>query len=379
MGQPPTPNKFKAGLEGIVAAQSEICNIDGEKGILVYAGYDIHDLADHATFEEVIFLLWNLRLPNQKELKALKKDLEDNCEAPKEILEFIKKIAKKSKAMDVLRTAVSYLSYYDSEMEDASREANERKALRIVAQFPSLVAAYHRFRQGKKYVPHKPGMSYAERFVYQLNGEKPLEEAAKAMDLVLVLHAEHSFNASTFAGRVAAGTLTDIYSAVTAAIAALKGPLHGGANEVVFKMLEEIGSVANVRRYVEDKLSRKEKIFGFGHRVYKTLDPRATHLMQMSERLGRAHNDLRWFEISREIHKVVKELKNIEANVDFYSASVYHLLGVPGDLFTSIFAISRSSGWTAHILEQYRNNRLIRPEAEYIGQQNLKYIPIEKR
>ncbi|MDO8461576.1 MAG: citrate/2-methylcitrate synthase [Deltaproteobacteria bacterium] len=379
---PPKPAEnpnVKVGLEGVIAATSQICAIDGEKGELVYAGYNIHDLAENSTFEEVLFLLWHLRLPTKRELEKLVHDLEENSEIPHEIMSFLEKIAPRLSAMGMLRTFVSMLAHFDPEAGERSPAANENKALRIVAKIPTLIGAFDRFRKGDRLVVPPKGLNLATRFLHQLFGKEPLPEASKAMDVALVLHAEHSFNASTFAARVAAGTLTDIYSATTAAIATLKGPLHGGANEEVIKMLRQIGSVDRVRGFIEEELAEKRRIFGFGHRVYKTMDPRATHLMKMSEALGKAHGETKWFEMSIAIQKVMKELKGLDPNVDFYSASLYQTMGIPVDLFTSIFGMSRSSGWTAHILEQYRNNRLIRPLAEYTGPRGLKYVPIDQR
>lgn len=371
--------EFKAGLEDVIAGSSSICWIDGKKGELVYRGYDIHDLAKNSTFEEVIFLLWNDRLPDQRELKFLIQELEEESDIPDEIMNHLQRVAPRLSAMGMLRTFVSMLAHYDPEAGDRSWSANENKARRIVAKMPTLLAAFDRFRKGNQLIPPKRGQNLATRFLYQLQGKDPLPEATKAMDVAFVLHAEHSFNASTFTARVCASTLSDIYSSVTAAIATLKGPLHGGANEEVIKMLRHISHVSKVREFIEHELADRKKIFGFGHRVYKTMDPRAAHLMQMSEQLGRAKGNLRWFELSLEIQKVMKEMKGLDPNVDFFSASLYETLGIPSDLFTGIFAVSRSSGWTAHILEQYRNNRLIRPECDYNGKMNLKYVPVEQR
>lgn len=370
---------FKAGLEGVVAAQTKLCDIDGQKGVLIYCGYDIDELAENASFEEVIYLLMHQRLPSRREFAILRQTLEENAEVPHEIMETLKKLAPRLSAMGMLRTFVSMHAHFDPEAGDRSMSANENKALRIIAKIPTLVAAFDRFRKGHQYVPPKPGQGFAERFLYQLFGKDPLPEAVKAMDVALVLHAEHGFNASTFAARVVAATLSDIYSAVTAAVAALKGPLHGGANEEVIKMLRQIGHVENAREYIERELAEKRLIFGFGHRVYKTIDPRAKHLMKMSEAFSRASGHMKWFEMSVEIQKIMKELKGLDPNVDFYSASLYQTMGIPVDLFTAIFAISRAAGWTAHILEQYRNNRLIRPLSEYIGPRGLKYVSIDKR
>lgn len=371
--------EFKAGLEDVVAGESPICFIDGQKGELVYAGYSIHDLAENSTFEETIFLLWNLRLPNKRELEQLTRMIEEESDIPQEILDLLQKMAPRLSAMGMLRTFVSMLAHFDPEAGDRSELANRHKACRIVAKIPVLVAAFDRFRKGNKLVPPKEGQNLASRFLYQLTGKEPSPEATKAMDVALVLHAEHSFNASTFAARVCASTLSDIYSSVTAAIAALKGSLHGGANTEVINMLREIGDVSRVRPFIEAELADRKKIFGFGHRIYKTMDPRASHLMQMSDQLGRASGDLKWFEMSVEIQKVVKEIKGLDPNVDFYSASLYESMGIPSDLFTSLFAISRASGWTAHILDQYAHNRLIRPQCNYIGPKNLKYVPIHQR
>lgn len=370
---------FKAGLEGVIAAQTKICRIDGQKGRLIYCGYDIQDLAENATFEEVVHLLWHLRLPNERELRHLTAELEEASEIPQEIMDILKKFAPRLSGMGMLRTFVSMLAHFDPEAGDRSTAGNENKALRIVAKIPTLIAAFDRFRKGNQFVPHKSGQNLATRFLYQLFGKDPLPEAAKAMDVALILHAEHEFNASTFAARVCAGTLSDIYSSVTAAIATLKGPLHGGANEEVIKMLRQIGSVDHAREFIETALNEKQKIFGFGHRVYKTMDPRAANLMTRSEALAQARGNTKWFDLSVEVQKIVKELKGLDPNVDFYSASLYETMGIPTDLFTAIFAMSRSAGWTAHILEQYRNNRLIRPLSEYTGAGDRKYEPIEKR
>jgi len=370
---------FKAGLEDVVAGTSQLCDIDGQKGELIYCGYNIHDLAEQSTFEEVVYLLWHQRLPTKSELNETRLLLEEDSDIPDEIMDFLQRVAPRLSAMGMLRTFVSMLAHFDPEAGDRSRSANENKALRIVAKIPTLIAAFDRFRKGNRLIPPKTGQNLATRFLHQLMGKDPLPEAAKAMDVALVLHAEHSYNASTFAARVCAATLSDIYSSVTAAIATLKGPLHGGANEEVIKMLRQIGHVSRVKEFIEAELADRKRIFGFGHRVYKTMDPRAIHLMKMSEQLGRATGKLRWFELSVEIQKVMKEVKGLDPNVDFYSASLYETLGIPSDLFTAIFAMSRASGWTAHILEQYKNNRLIRPQCEYTGPHNLKYPPIDKR
>ena len=370
---------FKPGLEGVVAAETQLCHIDGQKGELVYCGYQIQDLAEHATFEEIIHLLWHQRLPTRRELTHLTLELEEASEIPREIMEILQKFAPRLSGMGMLRTFVSMLAHFDPEAGDRSSAANENKALRITAKIPTLIAAFDRFRKGNQLVPPQRGQNLATRFLHQLFGKDPLPEAVRAMDVALILHAEHEFNASTFAARVAAATLSDIYSSVTAAIATLKGPLHGGANEEVIKMLRQIGHVSRVHEFLEAELADKKKIFGFGHRVYKTMDPRAEHLMKMSKALGEARGRTKWYDLSIEVQKVMKELKGLDPNVDFYSASLYETIGIPNDLFTAIFAMSRAAGWTAHILEQYRNNKLIRPLSRYVGPQGLKYVPVDRR
>jgi citrate synthase len=356
-----------AGLEGIIAAESEICYIDGDAGILSYQGYDIHTLAENATFEEVIYLLWNGRLPNKAELDELKKALVANRPIPAEVVNFLKSVPNCA-PMDVLRTAVSMLSLFDPIAKDSSIEANIRKAQKLMAQTATIVTTFDRLRNGREIIEGDPTLSLAGNFLYTLTGKRPDDVMEHTFDVALTLHADHELNASTFAARVTAATLSDIYSSVTSAIGALKGPLHGGANEDVIKLLLEAGgkaeqAVANV----QGKLDRKIKIPGFGHRVYHTEDPRATHLRVASEELGRRTGHLDLYEASSAVEKLVKTSKGLNANVDFYSASTYYSLGIPIDLFTPIFAVSRMSGWTAHILEQYRNNRLIRPRADYKG------------
>ena len=355
-----------AGLEGIVAAESRICYIDGDAGILSYQGYNIHTLAEKATFEEVIYLLWYGRLPKQTELDQLKAALVANREIPAEVTAFLKS-AGQAGPMDVLRTAVSMLSLYDKEAKDNSIEASEKKAVKLMAQTPTIVTTFDRLRNGKAVVPGDPGLGLAANFLYTLTGKRPDDVMERAFDVALILHADHELNASTFAARVVAATLSDIYSAATAGVAALKGPLHGGANEDVIKMLLEAGSADKALDMVKNRLANKIKIPGFGHRVYHTVDPRAASLKGMAEELGKRTGHEELYLISREIEKYIKEAKNLNANVDFYSASTYYSLGIPVDLFTPIFAVSRMSGWTAHILEQYANNRLIRPRAEYLG------------
>ena len=372
-------NVAKAGLEGIVAAQSSISDVNGEEGKLIYAGYDIHDLAQHATFEEVVYLLWNGRLPTAVELAALKSELNSEAGLPGEIIELIRLLPKTANPMDMLRTVVSALGLYDPDGPDNSLEANARKAVRLTAKFPMIVTTFQRVRNGLEPVAPHEGLSLAGNFLYTLNGEEPDDVATRTMDVAFVLHADHELNASTFSARVTAATLSDMYSAIVSAIGTLKGPLHGGANEGVIKNLLEIGSVEAVEAWVKDAFAHKKKIMGFGHRVYRTVDPRATHLVEMSRLLGERTGETKWYEMSRKMDEVVTREKHLNANVDFYSASTYYALGIPTDLFTPIFACSRISGWTAHVLEQFRNNRLIRPRAEYIGPRGLKYVPIEER
>jgi citrate synthase len=371
---------FKAGLEDVVAADSAICYIDGERGILSYRGIDIHDLAKHSSFEEVCFLLWEGRLPHRDELEELRRTIGAERALPPEMLELLSSIVPHLTPMDALRTMVSALAETDPDVRDMSPAGNRRKAIRLTGQIATIVAAYHRLNQGQQVVDSDPTLGHAEDFLRMLDGAKPTPEAARAFDVALVLHADHELNASTFSARVTAATLSDIHSAITSAIGTLKGPLHGGANEAVIRMLFEIGSLDRVDDFVHAKLARKEKIMGFGHRVYHTEDPRATHLRAMSKALAESSGETRWYDMSRRIEKILNEEKKLNSNVDFYSASVYHILGIPPDLFTPIFAVSRISGWTAHVLEQYEHNRLIRPRAEYIGPEYPQpYVPIEAR
>ncbi|NTZ18926.1 citrate synthase [Paenibacillus sp. JMULE4] len=365
------------GLEGIVATTSSVSSIID--GVLTYRGYNIDDLAENATFEEVVYLLWYGKLPNRSELDRLLKDLSENAAIPAEIIDQIKLYPKNVNSMAALRSAVSSLALYDEEANDMSKEANLRKAIKLQAQIPTIIATFARIREGKEPIAPKAGVSIAENFLYMLTGKNPEKIAVEALDKALVLHADHELNASTFAARVTVATLSDIYSGVTSAIGALKGPLHGGANEAVMAMLEEIGTVDNVANYINEKLANKEKVMGFGHRVYKNGDPRAKHLQKMSQELGKITGNLNWYNMSIQIEEMVTGQKGLKPNVDFYSASVYTSLEIPRDLFTPIFAISRTSGWTAHILEQYDNNRLIRPRAEYTGPLHQVFVPIEKR
>jgi citrate synthase len=369
-----------AGLEGIIAAESSICYIDGQAGILSYQGYNIHTLADNATFEEVVYLLWHGRLPKQSELDELKSALVANREIPQEIVAFLRSVPK-AVPMDALRTAVSMLGLYDPLAKDMSPEANLEKARKLMAQTATIATTYDRVRNGKDIIPGDPNLGFAANFLYTLTGKRPDDVMERALDVSLILHADHELNASTFAGRVTAATLSDIYSAVTAAIGALKGPLHGGANEDVIRFLLEVDGKSDAAvNQVRDMLTNKVKVAGFGHRVYRTEDPRATHLRQLSEELGKRTGHLDLYIASKEVENFVKTTKNLNANVDFYSASTYYSLGIPVDLYTPIFAVSRMSGWTAHILEQYHNNRLIRPRADYTGKPDGQpWVPMDQR
>ncbi len=357
-----------AGLEGIIAAESRICWIDGEAGILSYQGYDIRTLADNGTFEEIVFLLWNGRLPKQPELDELKAGLVANREIPAEVEAFLKGAPKGAVPMSVLRTAISMLALYDPLAQDMSPEANHKKALKLMAQTATVVTSFDRLRNGDPVVAGDPSLSFAANFLYTLTGKKPDEVMERAFDVALILHAEHELNASTFAARVTAATLSDIYSAIVSAIGALKGPLHGGANEDVIRLLLTIDTPEEAIERVKNMLANKIKIPGLGHRVYHTLDPRAAFLKNMAKEIGERTGHVKLYEISNAIQAYCKEAKNLNANVDFFSASTYYSLGIPVDLFTPIFAVSRMSGWTAHVLEQYHNNRLIRPRADYIGE-----------
>ena len=370
--------KPKAGLEDVVAATSSICYLDGQRGVLAYYGYDIHDLV-RASFEECCYLLWHGRLPNRAELGDLQSQLAAARPVSEAMLRLMKQLPA-SDGMDMLRTLTSALGQYDPEAADNAQQANYRKAVRLTAQMASLVATYGRLQAGGGVIQPDPALGHAANFLYMLTGERPSALAIRAFDVALVLHADHELNASTFAARVTAATLSDIYSAVTSAIGALKGPLHGGANEDVIRMLLEAGDESTALQHVRDRLSNKIKIPGFGHRVYRTEDPRATHLRKMSKELGERAGNTRWFEMSQRIERLVTAEKKLYPNVDFYSASTYYTLGIPIDLFTPIFAVSRVSGWTAHCLEQYANNRLIRPRTDYIGPPYPQtFLPLDQR
>ena len=367
------------GLEGVVVLESKICFVDGLEGRLLYEGYNIHDLAEHATFEEVAYLLWHGDLPTRDQLDRLNLDLAAARALPEPVMELMKAFPTDALPMDVLRTAVSALGVYDPEGRDNSAEANVRKSVRLTAQMGTVVAAAERLRTGKPPVPPDRDLSHAANFLYMLWGKKADADSVRALDIALVLHADHELNASTFAARVTAATLADMHSAITSAIGTLKGPLHGGANENVMRLLLNVGRPANAVPTVEAMLAAKQKVPGFGHRVYKTEDPRATHLRKMSEVLTRRHGMPQYYEMSQAIEQYMLKEKRIYANVDFYSATVYYALGIPIDLFTPVFAVSRISGWSAHVLEQYADNRLIRPRAEYVGPRNRVFAPIDQR
>ena len=389
-----TEAKPKGGLEDVVAASSAICYLDGNRGVLAYFGYDIHDLARGASFEEVCYLLWHGRLPDRAQLGDLQSQLAAARGLGEPILRLMKQLpasapsgsgrgASGGEGMDALRTLTSALGHYDPDASDNSPQANYRKAVRLTAQLGSLVATYGRLQAGGGPIQPDPALDHAANFLYMLTGNRPSALATRAFDIALVLHADHELNASTFAARVAAATLTDLHSAIVGAIGALKGPLHGGANADVMRLLLDIGEDASAERIdeaIRSRLARKVKIPGFGHRVYRTEDPRATHLRRMSKELGERAGNTRWFDMSQRIEQLVTGEKKLYPNVDFYSASTYYTLGIPIDLFTPIFAVSRVSGWTAHCLEQYANNRLIRPRTEYIGPPYPQtVIPLEQR
>jgi citrate synthase len=369
------------GLEGVVAANSSICFIDGDRGILSYRGIDIHDLADNSTFEEVCYLLWYGKLPSRQELQDLSVQLWRERKLDAGITSLLRQAPKHALPMDVLRTTVSALSLFDPEERVNTREANLRKSIRLTSQIAMIVAYYDRIRKGRPLAEPDRFLSHAANFLLMLTGERPSKTAERALDIALILHADHELNASTFAARVTAATLSDMHSAVTSGLGALKGPLHGGANEAAFRILEAIDqNGADPVEYIKGMLAQKKKIPGFGHRVYHTEDPRATHLRQMSHDLGESSGQTKWFGYSRKIEEFMKREKHLNANVDFYSASTYHTLGIDLDLFTLVFAVSRVSGWTAHVLEQLDDNRLIRPRAEYIGPPYPQpYVPIDRR
>jgi len=369
------------GLEGVVATTSSICYIDGDRGILAYRGIDIHDLAEHSTFEEVCYLLWYGKLPSRSELQELHAALARERKVDGAIIDLLRQAPKDALPMDVLRTLVSALGWFDPERKSNELDANLHKAIRLTSQIAMIVAYYDRIRKGLSLPEPDPKLSHAGNFLLMLNGERPSQTAERALDIALILHADHELNASTFAARVTAATLSDMHSAITSGIGALKGPLHGGANEAAMKMLKQIDSAGqDPIEYVRGQLAQKKKIPAFGHRVYHTEDPRATHLRKMSHDLGESAGQPKWFQMQRKIEDFIKSEKKLNANVDFYSATTYHVLGIDIDLFTPIFAVSRICGWTAHVLEQLSDNRLIRPRADYIGPEYPQhYVPIAER
>jgi len=374
-----TENIVAEGLKGVVIGKSEICFIDGKRGKLIYRGYDIHDLVKHSNFEEVVYLLWYGKLPTKKNFDDLYKSLVTNRALSKEAISLLKSFPKKATPMEVLRTAISTLSLTDHSADDTSFEANVKKGINLTAKTATIIAAFDRMRNGKEPIEPSPNLNHAANFLYMLTGKVPDEMISRFFDICLILHADHELNASTFAARVTSSTLSDLYSAITSAVGTLKGPLHGGANIEVMKMLIDMGTVDKTKDYVRTRLAERKRIMGFGHRVYKTEDPRATHLRRMSKEMGEKTGLTKWYEMSRVIEDLMLNEKGMYPNVDFYSASAYYTMGIPIDLYTPIFALSRVSGWIAHVLEQYSNNTLIRPIAEYVGPNDLTYVPIDKR
>ena len=370
--------ELQRGLEGVIAAETKISSIIDSQ--LTYAGYDIDDLAENAQFEEIIFLLWNYRLPTKDELQELKSKLYEYMTLnPRVYKHFEEYVTDKVHPMTALRTSVSYIAHFDPDAEDEADEKKYERAIRIQAKIASLVTAFSRVREGKEPLKPNSDLSYAGNFLYMLKGELPTDIEEEAFNKALILHADHELNASAFTARCAVSSLSDMYSGIVAAVGSLKGPLHGGANERVMAMLSEVGSLDNVDNYLDEKIANKEKIMGFGHRVYKEGDPRAKYLREMSRKITEETGQSELYEMSLAIEKRMKEEKGLIPNVDFFSATVYHSMDIPHDLFTPIFAVSRTSGWIAHILEQYRDNRIIRPRANYIGETNRKYVPIEER
>ena len=374
-----TENIVAEGLKGVVIGKSDICFIDGKRGKLIYRGYDIHDLVKHSNFEEVVYLLWYGKLPTKKNFDDLYKSLVINRALSKEAISLLKSFPKKATPMEVLRTAISTLSLTDRSADDTSFESNVKKAINLTAKTATIIAAFDRIRNGKEPIEPNPNLNHAANFLYMLTGKVPDEMISRFFDICLILHADHELNASTFAARVTSSTLSDLYSAITSAVGTLKGPLHGGANIEVMKMLTDKGTVDKAKEYVRTRLAERKRIMGFGHRVYKTEDPRATHLRRMSKEMGGKTGETKWYEMSRVIEDFMLNEKGMYPNVDFYSASAYYSMGIPIDLYTPIFALSRVSGWVAHVLEQYSNNTLIRPVAEYVGPNDLTYVPIDKR
>ncbi len=371
--------KKNRGMEGMVAARTGISHIDGENGRLFYRGLDINDLAANSTFEETTALLWYGKLPTRRQLERFQEKFAENRLIPNDVISILLSLPKKTTPMGVLRTAVSVMATYDPDEGDNSLEANVNKSVRLTASMPTVVAAWERIRNGLWPVTPSTELSHAANFLYMLTNRVPTETEAKVLDTALILHADHGLNASTFAARVTASTLSNLHSSITSAIGTLKGPLHGGANEQVMRMLLEVGDVDRVDQYMEGAFAAKKKIMGFGHRVYKADDPRASWLQKLSKQLGESTGNTRWYEMSERIRKLVQAQRTLPVNVDFYSASLYYTLGIPLDLFTPIFAISRVSGWTAHVYEQYSDNRLIRPTSEYIGPEDVPYVPLDER
>lgn len=367
------------GLEGVVVANTQLSWVRGQEGQLIYNGYDINELAGHVSYEEVVHLLHHGKLPNQSELDELSKELRGFRELSQGVVDIIKALPNDAAPMHAIRTGISALGCWDTSAEEQSLYQQRRQCTRLIAQIPVITAIFHRHRQGKEIVPPDPNLGEAANFLYMMNGEQPTQEAVDTLDMCYVLHADHGMNASTFSSRVTIATLSDVYSAITSAIGTLKGPLHGGANEGVIKMLQEIGTPDKVDAFIEDALAQKKKIMGIGHRVYKVLDPRAPHLKRMAQILSSQLGEPKWIQMSERIAELMLEKKGLNANVDFYSATVYYSLGIPTDLFTPIFAIARTAGWTAQVLEQLADNRLIRPSANYVGPQGLKVTPIAER
>src|SRR5215472_2367006 len=374
-------NPLKAGLEDVVVSPSEVCFIDGRKGRLIYRGYDVDDLVAHSTFEEVTYLLWYGRLPSRKELDAHLKALAATStrKLPPKLIAMLKMFPKKTTPMEVLRTGVSALSAFDPDAADNSREATLRKSLRLTAQLPTLVAAWERIRRGKAPVAPSPKLNLAGNFLYMMSGKKPTPLAAKTFDIALILHADHEFNASTFAARVTAATLSDLHSAVVSGIGALKGPLHGGANEQVMLMVEKIKDPAKAEAWIRKLLAERGRVMGFGHRVYRVADPRAKHLRRLASELGEQVGNTSYVKILDIVAGVMSSDKHMFPNVDLYSGAAYAAMGIPTDQFTPIFALSRVTGWAAHVLEQHGNNRLIRPRSEYTGPTDATYVPLSER
>lgn len=367
------------GLKGVVAADCALCFIDGQEGQLWYCGYNIHELAERSTFEEVCYLLLKGELPDRDELAAFSRTLAQHRPVEPEVIAFLRSLPRDVLPMSALLASVAVAGVYDPSAEDGSPDANYEKSIRLIGHMATLVAAIHRLRQGLEPVAPLASLSHAANFMYMLNGRKPTEEEARAMDLILILHAEHGFNASTFAARVISATLSDLYSVIAGAIGALKGPLHGGANTEVIRALMEIGEVSNVEAWVKSVQERKGKFMGFGHAVYQTEDPRARHLKELSRRLGKEQGEPKWYDISVRVEELVKEAIHKNCNVDFYSASLQHYMGIPGELFTCIFAASRIAGWCAHVLEQWADNKIIRPSSNYVGSPERPYVPLDRR